>query len=75
MRTRISHCLGKNKGSRGGFASAVRDLDAGLEVTVHVHETPFVFPLFVGLVVADFPGLIEGFEPISQLADDPKKKI
>jgi hypothetical protein len=38
----------------------VRDLDARLEVAVHVHEAPLVFPILARLVVLDFPGLVEG---------------
>jgi hypothetical protein len=46
--------------SRQGGAAAVRDLDARLEVAVHVHEAPLVFPILARLVVLDFPGLVEG---------------
>ena len=47
-------------------AAAVRDLDAGLEHAVDVHEAPVVLDgrqAAVGGVVHDLPGLVEGLEP------------
>lgn len=46
-----------------GRAAAVGDLEPGLEVAVHVHETPLVLPLFPLLVVADLPWFVKCREP------------
>lgn len=66
-RIQIAQKRQNGKRLRRGLAATIGDLDAGLEIAVHVHESPFVFPLFAGCVVADFPGFVKGFEPASSL--------
>lgn len=47
-----------------GLATAVWNLDTGLQLASRVHKTPFIFPFFSGGIVYDLPRLIKGLEPI-----------
>lgn len=42
------------------LAIAVGNLDAVLEVPIHIHEAPLVFPLLALLVERLLPGLVKG---------------
>lgn len=53
------------KGLRRGFAAAVWDFEARLQFATGIHETPFIFPGFAGLVELDFPWFVKGFEPVN----------
>jgi hypothetical protein len=64
-----SYCIerqienGTSQSSRGRFAATVGNLEARLEVTSRVHETPFIFPILVRSIVLDLPWLVECLEP------------
>lgn len=71
----MQNCAGKKYASLAPsvkrwqrLPSAVGDLYVGLEVSVNIHQPPFIFPLFALLVVADLPWLVERREPIIELA-------
>jgi hypothetical protein len=49
---------------RGGFAIAGWDLETGFDIAGLIHQSPLVFPFFAWCVELDFPGLVEGFEPV-----------
>jgi hypothetical protein len=55
---------GASQLSSGRFAATVGNLEARLEVTSRVHETPFVFPILFRSIVHDLPWLVECLEPI-----------
>lgn len=55
------------------LATTIRDFDPRLQFATRVHETPFVFPLLITFVEFHFPGLVEGFEPVTPVSTNDSK--
>ncbi len=51
--------------SSDSLTTTIRNLNPLFKIPSNIHQTPFILPILITIIISDLPGLVESLKPIT----------